>query len=186
MVLPEIIGLYSPLPRSGKGTAAEVLVDRFGYHEMRFAQPIRDMWAAFLGITNPHNLYLHETLEGALKERPVSPCGVSYRDFGVELGDGLRQRFGVDFWVKHLAQRYEDLEDEGQLHVVISDVRYPNEHAWIKSMGGQVWRLARTDGGGGQQTVSEGLLEKHPFDVRITAPCTDTVRRAVWEALNGR
>lgn len=178
MLLPEIIGLYSPRPRSGKGTAAAVLTE-FGYEEMRFSEPLRDMWAAYLGITNKSSLFLKDTLEGSLKERPVGPSMISYRDFAVAIGDGLRKRFGPDFWVDHLHQRYNDLEETGQLHVVISDVRYPNEHAWIKAQGGQVWRLNRTDGAGGPLTISEGLLNRHYFDVVISAPDEETVKRAV-------
>lgn len=187
MLMPEIIGLYSPLPRSGKGTAASVLVRDYGYFELRFSDPIRRMWAAFNGVRYDNQEFggfLHRTLEGDFKEQPVGPCNVSYRDFAVSVGNSLRSDLGWDIWIKHLADQYERLEVYSQTHVVISDVRYPNEYEWIRDQGGQVWRLERSDGGGGPASVCEGLLEKYLFDVTISAPDTESVARAVHTAVS--
>ena len=47
--LPRIIALYSPAPRSGKGTISNYLCSQHGYAEINFADPIKMVVSGVLG-----------------------------------------------------------------------------------------------------------------------------------------
>lgn len=117
------------LAGSGKSTAAEFLVERFGYHRVKFADPIKDMLRA-LGLSDRH-------IEGDLKEVPCellmgrTPRYAMQR-LGTEWG---RELMGPDFWVtawKIRAQKYIDMGTK----VVVDDCRFPNELRAVKELGG--------------------------------------------------
>lgn len=56
--------------------------------------------------------------------------------------EGFRNVFGEDFWVKRLKIKIDDARDR---HVLIADVRFPNEAVAIKSWGGFVVDVVRPD-----------------------------------------
>lgn len=117
------------LAGSGKSTAADHLVERFGYTRVKFADPIKDMLRA-IGLDDRH-------IEGDLKEVPSdllmkrTPRYAMQR-LGTEWGRGL---IGPDFWVNVWKQRVQKYIDLGTT-VVVDDCRFPNELRAIKELGG--------------------------------------------------
>lgn len=132
---------------AGKDTAAEAIrnwarsgaVQRFS-----FAAPMRDMLSA-LGVPEA---YMNDR---ALKEQPVPGLGRSYRQLAQTLGtEWGRVCHGEDFWVKTLAAKIE--RSRADL-VLITDVRFPNEAAWLKEVGGVLIRVNRP-----------GVVPVHPHE----------------------
>ena len=90
-------------------------------------------------------------------------------------GEGMRL-IDPNYWIKELErQAFAALDDEHILSVV-TDVRYPNEAEWVKELGGEVWRIVRSDlgdqGEAGQHS-SETALDTWPFDRVISASSGD-------------
>ena len=123
---------------SGKSTAGDILVDRHGFTSWAFAEPLRDMLSAAFEPAGIDHRWLTEP---GLKEQRIPDMGPSGRE--------LMQRFGtcgrdIDpcFWVRltSMALGLNDLPDSAPVHdrIVITDVRYPEEAAWIQALGGHV------------------------------------------------
>ena len=117
--------------RAGKSTTAKLLLDR-GYadYEYAFAQPVKAMCKA-LGI-DPDDPYWE-----ANKTKPIPLFGGrSYRQIMQNLGtEWGRQFLGEDVWVRFADQIQKTMPDQTML---ISDVRYDNEAAFVKSNGGLI------------------------------------------------
>ena len=75
---------------------------------------------------------------------------------GSEVG---REMFGEDFWIHQL---FKQLPEDN--HVVIADVRFPNEADAIKSLGGKVWRVNRHNFNAVNDHKSEHAMDNYMFD----------------------
>lgn len=136
---------------SGKDTAAAALVER-GWCRMAFADALRDMALAidpwveakpcqYLGarVVRLSNVVWWHGWDVAKTDFP------DVRHFLQRLGtEGVRRHFGDDAWVRVFADRYARLQAErGPVNVVVPDVRFPNEAAYIQGAGGVVVRVER-------------------------------------------
>jgi hypothetical protein len=136
---PLIIGLTGHAG-TGKDTAADHLCNVHGFERYGFADPLRNMVESFLNDAGIDYAYLFER---GLKEEPVPQLGISTRQMmqrlGTEWGRGLRD----DLWL-----RMADLAlglPHAPVHsrIVITDVRFPNEAAWLAGYGGRLVRIVR-------------------------------------------
>ena len=141
---PAIIGLCG-LAGSGKDTAAAHLVSVHGFEALAFADPINDALAVLLDSFGVDHTVLHER---ALKEQPLAgvPGQPSPRELKQRLGDAFRA-VDADWFVLDLAHRagLNDLPRSAPVHdrIVITDVRYPNEAALVRRLGGVLIHLQR-------------------------------------------
>lgn len=137
-----IIGLTGPA-RAGKDTVADMLVRR-GFTKMAFADPIYDATQAMFGWTR-------EFIE-AHKEEPIGPGGKSPRFLMQALGtEWGRAMVASTLWVDLWRQRAQ----AARQHVVVPGVRFENEAAAIREMGGHVVRVVRPDAPAVRQHASE-------------------------------
>lgn len=131
--LPRVVGIIG-FAGSGKTTLSSYLVRELGYARRPFALPLKRMLGA-LGLTAEH-------LEGngPLKSAPCDLLGGhtprhAMQTLGTEWGRG---HMGEDFWVN--AWR----AGAGKVpYAVADDVRFPNEVAAIRSMGGVIIKVVR-------------------------------------------
>src|SRR5579864_382157 len=129
----KVIGLTGKL-KSGKSEAAKMLHAR-GFTRVRFAGPLKAMMAC-LGLNE-------DQIEGSLKERPSDLlCGKTPRfamqTIGTEWG---RNTIGSDLWIN--AWRHAVNSHPEFINVVSDDVRFENEVAAVRSMGGVIVRIVR-------------------------------------------
>lgn len=130
----KIIGL-SGYAGSGKDTIAGILVED-GYTKISFANGVRE----YALILNPY------FVEGFTYQEIISQIGYenakrkypSIREFLVKIGDGGRQIFGDNIWLRTA------FKNCNSNLVVVSDVRYRNEAEYIKSLGGEIWMICRS------------------------------------------
>jgi hypothetical protein len=125
-----IIGFTGPIG-CGKSFAARHLVNNHGFAVHKMAGPLKSMMRA-IGLTDEH-------IEGTLKEVPCDLlCGRTPRHamqtIGAEWG---RDLIGGDLWVN----LWRNALPAGR--VVCDDVRYPNEAATIRAVGGLVVEVRR-------------------------------------------
>ncbi len=139
--------------QAGKDTVASILVERYGYTRVAFADKIRE----FLYDLNPMVAcsptgYLQDLVnlvgwDDAKQEPQV-------RKLLQNLGNSARKTIDENVWVT-LALGNIDTNQR----VVITDVRFENEAMMIKLMGGQLWRVKRLGIGPVNDHVSESELE---------------------------
>jgi dephospho-CoA kinase len=154
-----IIGL-SGYASAGKDTVSQILVDKFGYKRMAFADSIRDI----LYTLNPlaqKGIYIKQLVDeygwDIAKQDPEVRRLLQV--LGTEVG---REFFGDDIWVDTLIAKIEP-EDK----VVITDVRFPNEAREINYLAGQIWRVNRNGIEAVNEHVSETQMDNYDFDFVI-------------------
>jgi ribulose bisphosphate carboxylase small subunit len=79
-----------------------------------------------------------------------------------------RRLFRDDYWLVALSKKIEQYQNEDAI-VVITDIRFPNEFEYIKSLGGHMVRIARPDlNQSGDAHFSETALDNEEnFDTFI-------------------
>lgn len=151
-----IIGITGPAG-AGKDTAAQALIDVRGYQRMSFADPIKAMLAAGLGLTE-HQLY-----DPAGKETPIDWLGyISPRRLTQTLGtEWGRQLVHPDLWVRAMARM---IAASPAQRIVIPDVRFENEAHAIRQMGGKIIRIEGRHNPAVPGHISESGIEPNPAD----------------------
>lgn len=146
--------------QSGKDTAASFLVDELGYTRVAFADPLKEEFAQQL--LNPtaeweeclrlnhltvawSMLRMDFLLDVAALDEPqtfIAAYKDLYRPYLQLYGTEFRRAQDPDYWVKITASRLNPTE-----RYVFTDVRFPNEHTLIASLGGVLCCLYRDDAG---------------------------------------
>jgi hypothetical protein len=138
MTAPLLIGLCGRAG-AGKSTVARYLEDEFAFVDVALAEPILDMIGALFAHAGVDGAWM---VERSLKEQPTV-LGHSYRRLAQTLGtEWGRQQLGPDFWLQvaslRLARPHLATEN-----IVVSDIRFPNEAAWLQQRGGVLVRVVR-------------------------------------------
>jgi nucleoside 2-deoxyribosyltransferase len=172
-----LIGLCG-VARSGKDSAAQHLIDNFGFTKIAFADGVRQM---ALGI----DPYVHTEQPRHYTEggAPMARYSDVLKNIGYENAkalpdvrrllqrcgtEGGREVFGSDVWVNAAAHRIGALGGT-EANIVISDVRFPNEAEFIRRIGGFVIRLNRPGYGGTDTHASEAQVATLIVDRDVTA-----------------
>ena len=151
-----IIGLVGFIG-SGKGTVGDTLVRQHGYHQFAFADALKDAVAQI--FVWPRGLLEGDSNASRAFRECVDP-GWSHK-FGYEVTPRLiLQKFGTEacrhgiadnIWIAALEKRIQGYDD-----VVITDVRFPNEIDFVRSVGGAIVRVKR-----GPDPTPEELSKMH-------------------------
>ena len=152
MSLPRLIGLYSPAPGCGKTTVADLFIE---HQRVSFAAPLKRAVCNMLhdlGVAGVHYAYTD-------KEAIIPEINVSARHMMQTLGtEWGRACIHPDFWVMIARAKTQRIMADGR-SVVIDDVRFPNEAAMIRDLGGELWRIDRPGVSYNGDHSSEGGLE---------------------------
>jgi hypothetical protein len=134
-----IIGLAG-FAGAGKDTAAEALIAA-GWERRAFADPLKDIARdlGWNGEKDDHGRRLLQTL-----------------------GQSVRAHLGAHVWID---ATLDDIEPGDR--VVVTDVRYPNEAAAIRQLGGVLVRIERPGVGPANDHPSEHALDRYRFDFQI-------------------
>jgi hypothetical protein len=147
-----LIGLTG-YAQSGKDTVASILVEKYGYTRIAFADKIRD----FLYGINPMVAcsptgYLQDLVNlvgwDKAKQEP------QVRRLLQDLGISARELLDENIWITTALSKVDK-----DARVVVTDVRFENEAMMIKLMGGQLWRVKRVGFGPVNEHVSESELD---------------------------
>jgi len=124
--------------RSGKDTAGDYLVKYHGYKKYAFASVLKEICKSVFSFTD-------EQLNGDEKEVIDEYWGVSPRQalqyVGTDLFrnhiSSLLPNVGNDIWVNVLERKLK----EETSNIVITDIRFENERAMVKRLGGIVVKI---------------------------------------------
>lgn len=148
---------------SGKDTAAAALIAD-GYQRMAFADGVRELALAVdpLLESGPTEVWPSEFV--AIVGWHKAKQDPSIRRLLQNIGKGVRDIVGPQAWVDALDRRWRDA---GRPDVVVTDVRYPNEAAWVKARGGVVIRVDRPGVGPVNGHESETLVGAIAADATV-------------------
>lgn len=153
-----IIGLTG-YAQSGKDTLAEILVQKYGYTRVAFADPIRELLYEMNPAVKDGGYRVQTTVDvyGWDVAKTAFP---EVRNLLQNLGVGARKTFGETFWIQ---QALRKVHFEGNF--VITDVRFPNEAAAIRKYdNSQIWRIKRPGVGAVNPHVSETAMDGERVD----------------------
>lgn len=161
--MTRLIGLYSSTPQSGKSSIANYL-HIYNFKTVSFARPIKLMCRVLLSNLGYTPIlidrFMHEK-----KEEVIPNLGVSLRHLMRTLGtEWGRSCVHPEIWNKcwriSIDRHFRNGHD-----VVVDDVRFTNEVALLKQVGGEIWRIDRPSAPVQTTThVSDGGLEDYAFD----------------------
>lgn len=156
MARPNIIGIAGRA-RSGKDTVAEFILASIGGYRYSFADPIRAMLVPLgVDMTDPY--------WQARKEEVIPALGVSPRRMMQTLGtEWGRQLIHSDLWLLMAQQR---LINHGP-GMIIPDVRFENEAAWVRRHGGMIIHILRPNSKEVEAHASENGVEIMPSDAQL-------------------
>lgn len=122
---------------AGKDTAGAYLARAHNFSPLAFADPLRDGLEAMFDLTA-------RDFAPARKELVIDWIGKSPRQLmqtlGTEWGlDGIHP----ELWVRHMARRIDRLRRHNGDDIIITDLRFPDEAALIRRLGGEIWRIHR-------------------------------------------
>ena len=140
-----IIGFSGPA-NSGKDTAAACIART----EFRadgcdraivtaFARPLK------LGIIEMFDLDGDAFIDRKSKERPIPEIGKSPRELAQIIGTEIVRAIHPNAWIISMDRRLSNLQDK-VLEIstlLITDVRFENEAAWVREKGGTIVHIAR-------------------------------------------
>jgi hypothetical protein len=168
MLLPKLIGLYSPAPQCGKSTVANILEAQYGYRRDRFARTMKAMIRTFLAEVGYCQYDIDRMVDGDLKKQDIPLLGVHTRHLMQTLGtEWGRDQVKETMWPDILMDRWTRLD----VPTVIDDMRFPNEYDVLKAAGAYLVRIDRP----GEQYqapagghASDGALEGLEFDYTLS------------------
>lgn len=154
-----IIGLAG-YARAGKDEVAKILVKNYGFKRIAFADPIRE----FVLRVNPILENGHRIGEVVKQFNwEIAKKQDESRRLLQEVGLVAREMFGQDFWVNLALEEVQFHEN-----VVISDVRFKNEMAAIRTFEGKTFRVLREGVGPVNGHISETEIDDAYFNAYIS------------------
>jgi len=146
---------------AGKDTAARRFMNRWGYRQYSFAQPLRDGLKAMFDMSDIEFGPDHKE-SPILNEVTFHSARFLMQTLGTEWGRNVVQ---TDIWLRVAEHRINQFKSP---YVVISDVRFPNEAEWISRKGGIVLWVERDRdnmlSSEAAQHVSESMIESGDAD----------------------
>lgn len=181
-----IIGLVGRAG-AGKDTCAAILAETRGFARVAFADALREEVVQAFSI-DPFILADRALKESLSDQMRISKCADSafiarMRDIGEDISkrrspreimrlwgtEYRRAMHGDTYWTERTNDRVNALFRAGFCRICITDVRYPNEAAYVlASLGGELWRIRRRS--------SDSLLSTHSSESEIEAiSCGTTI-----------
>lgn len=144
--------------RVGKDTLTDFLLAQYGGYRYSFAHPLKAMLKAGFNIDFESDYWV------ARKEEVIPAIGRSPRELMQTLGtEWGRQLVHPELWL---------ILATGHLHnrgpgMIVSDIRFENEAAWVRRMGGKVVHLSRDAAPQVAGHKSEDGVIVQPVDMQV-------------------
>jgi hypothetical protein len=147
---------------SGKDTLCQILQALHPFSRMAFADPLKAACGPLFNL--PTELLLQDDF----KQYHHQFWGMTIREIYQKLGtEAMRSTFGDDFWIRRWELEYLAFDGD----VIVTDVRFENEAAHIRMMGGLVIHVERPSrqalDAKAETHASEAGIEKMPGDYVI-------------------
>lgn len=143
---------------SGKSTVAGFLHEFEGWSIVKFAAALKNGLGHMLRTVGMSESDINDAIEGDMKEAPLDALGghtprYAMQTLGTEWG---RNHMGQDFWVNMVRARIGNAPAGSK--IVIDDVRFENEAALIRELGGKVIMITGRGGIVGEHVSENGVV----------------------------
>lgn len=157
-----LIGLHGKAG-SGKDSFCRLLQGMHPFQRMAFADPLKAAAGPLFGLP-PEKLF-----DDDFKHYRHTFWGMTVREIYQKLGtEAMRSTFGEDFWIRRWEFEYLKWPSGD---VVVTDVRFENEAAKVRALGGHIAHIVRPDRQAmdekAEAHASEAGIEVMPGDVVI-------------------
>ena len=156
-VKPMLVGIAGAAG-SGKDTVGDWFVKHFDFQKLAIASTLKAGLAA-MGLPEPASR--------ELKEVNISGFDFSWRHAAQKLGTEWGRNLDENIWLKLAEVKIKALQELGD-PVVVTDIRFENEAAMIRNLGGYVIHLQG-------RKAELGKLESHPSERGIVFVAGDTI-----------
>jgi hypothetical protein len=175
MNLLPVIGLHGRA-RAGKDTVANFILAQRGGYIYSFADPIRAMLL-------PLGIDMRDPYWQAHKEQVIPALGVSPRRLMQTLGtEWGRDLVHPDLWLILAKQRLLNFGPG----MIVADVRFENEAEWVRSQGGRVIHIERSNAPTVEAHSSEQGIVFKDEDLRlINGGTLEELHTTIQELFNG-
>ena len=129
-----IIGLTGP-KGSGKTTVAKYLCSQYNFVPLSFSTKIKQVAKMIYNLNE-------EQVNGSLKEVIDERYNITPRFILQKLGTEICREIYSDTWIIPIKNYMDEYPNS---NYVIDDVRYDNEANLIKSYGGEIWLIDRSE-----------------------------------------
>lgn len=166
--LTQIIGV-SGKKYNGKDTVGDYLVAHHGYTKLTFAEPIKDICKIVFGITDEQlNTHLKEECDTRWNVTPRKLMQFIGTDLFRDNMQKIMPEIAEDIWLKVLENKIKEHQKiNSSSKFVITDVRFENEYALVKKMGGLVIKITRPEFANLDTHLSETLVDTLAFDFEL-------------------
>lgn len=152
-----IIGLTG-VAGSGKSTVAAFLHEFEGFRIIKFAAALKEGLSQMMRTVGMNEADIYRAIEGDMKEKPLDAFGGhtprhAMQTLGTEWG---RNQMGQDFWVNMVRTAIDNTPAGSK--IVIDDVRFENEAALIRELGGKVFMITGRGGIAGSHPSEHGVV----------------------------
>lgn len=161
-----LVGLNG-VSRSGKDSVARILVNKFGFEQRALADGIRKILLhlnPWLRDNDGDLVQLRWLYEECLGDWDlVKARSQDSVEFMIRLGQQARDTISEDVW---LQAAFPDMTYNESIdgHVVISDIRQPNEVLFVQQWSGELWKVERP---GTKKRGMDSLIDQVSFDIEI-------------------
>jgi hypothetical protein len=168
-----IIG-FNGLKHSGKTTAADYLIEEYGFEPVSFARPMKDSMAAFLNVNKDHMeavkdspfativVFLPATDDFPYPVMQKLSMRVGMQRYGTE-AHRLIPEFGLNVW----SDMAED-KLSADKNLVVADCRFDNEAVVIHRCGGKIVKVVRDAVVSGDEHASEAGISPMNIDLFLS------------------
>jgi hypothetical protein len=158
----------------GKDTAAAILVEKYGFERLAFADTLKEMALAINPVVfvhkatgpaeEPGTITLERLDEFVAAGWETAKLMPEVRRFLQNLGVAARDHLGEDVWVTPIIEKIANVASNRDF--VISDVRFPNEFDRLAEWGAWMVKLTRPGAGAGNH-ISETALADADWNLII-------------------
>lgn len=160
---PEIIGIAG-IAGAGKDTIGFILEKNYGFSPIAFADTVRQIAAIVASMP----LRDYKKLP---KEKVIQSLGITRRHLEQSLGtDWARDNVDTDIWLNKCKLILRCLKSAGAQRVVITDVQFENEAAFVREYGNLIHiegGFDAADAAATRQHKSEDGIKSFPNEVTI-------------------
>ena len=133
-----ILGLIAR-KQAGKDTVAEYLVENYNYTKIAFADTLREVAYGTNPLVNADPPLYYADLIDTIGYEAAKSDYPEFRRFLQNLGTNGIRKVDPDFWVNQTIKKIQNSPG----HVVITDVRFPNELEVVQQLNGFTARITR-------------------------------------------
>jgi hypothetical protein len=167
MPISILVGIAGPAG-SGKSTISNMFKEHAGYKVLAFAHPLKQALIKMTGLDRKW-FYDIKYKEREIPGLPGITPRIMMQKFGTEYA---REMIAPDFWLWRMNQSISKYSNES---IIIEDVRFHNEAAFIRNNGGLVLHINRKFKAATEHTdhKSEQKIPCMPEDYQISCNCSE-------------